>query len=74
MTAAANLATPDVEAVLALARLDALTWVAYPKGRQLGTDLNRDTLAALLSQRGVQPVRQISVDGTWSALRFRPAA
>ena len=27
-----------------------------------GTDLNRDKLAALVSQRGVQPVRQVSVD------------
>jgi hypothetical protein len=24
--------------------------------------------------RGVQPVRQVSIDDTWSALRFRPAA
>ncbi|WP_319464122.1 hypothetical protein [Micromonospora sp. RTP1Z1] len=73
VTAAADLSTPDVEAVLALARRDVLAWVAYPKGGQLGTDLNRDRLAALISQRGVQPVRQISVDSTWSALRFRPA-
>ncbi|MFE9691541.1 hypothetical protein [Micromonospora sp. NPDC005806] len=73
VTAAADLAAPEVEAVLALARRDALAWVAYPKGGQLGTDLNRDRLAAHLSQRGVQPVRQISVDATWSALRFRPA-
>jgi hypothetical protein len=26
-----------------------------------------------LSAHGVQPVRQVSIDGTWSALRFRPA-
>lgn len=26
------------------AREDRLTWVAYPKSGQLGTDLNRDTL------------------------------
>jgi hypothetical protein len=35
--------------------------------------LNRDRLAAALSSHGVQPVRQVSIDGTWSALRFRPA-
>jgi hypothetical protein len=35
---------------------DRLTWVAYPKSGQLGTDLNRDILAALLIDRGVQPV------------------
>jgi hypothetical protein len=52
---------------------DRLTWVAYPKSGQLGTDLNRDSLARLLQESGVQPVRQIAIDGVWSALRFRPA-
>lgn len=61
------------EPLLAAARRDALTWVAYPKAGQLGTDLNRDTLAALLRLRGVRPVRQIAIDDVWSALRFRPA-
>jgi hypothetical protein len=51
---------------------DHLTWVAYPKAGHLGTDLNRDSLAALLSESGVQPVRQIAVNEVWSALRFRP--
>jgi hypothetical protein len=50
---------------------DRLTWVAYPKSGQLGTDLNRDVLAALLIDRGVQPVRQVALDSVWSALRFR---
>ncbi|HEV8064475.1 MAG TPA: hypothetical protein VGP46_06570 [Acidimicrobiales bacterium] len=50
---------------------DRLTWVAYPKAGQLGTDLNRDSLASLLTASGVQPVRQISIDDVWSALRFR---
>jgi hypothetical protein len=49
-----------------------LTWVSYPKSGQLGTDLNRDSLAALLTESGVQPVRQIAIDDVWSALRFRP--
>jgi hypothetical protein len=51
---------------------DALTWVAYPKAGQLGTDLSRDTLAEALAELGVHPVRQIAVDDVWSALRFRP--
>jgi hypothetical protein len=51
---------------------DRLTWVCYPKAGQLGTDLNRDSLAALLAQSLIQPVRQIAIDDTWSALRFRP--
>jgi hypothetical protein len=61
-------ARPAVEA----ARRDALAWIAYPKARALGTDLTRDVLAAAALARGVQPVRQIAIDDTWSALRFRP--
>jgi hypothetical protein len=49
-----------------------LTWVSYPKAGQLGTDLNRDSLAALLTERGIEPVRQIAIDEVWSALRFQP--
>ena len=44
-----------------------------PERRRLGTDLNLDSLAALVSERGLRPVRQVSLDDTWSALRFRPA-
>jgi hypothetical protein len=61
------------EPLLAAAGRDALTWVAYPKAGQLGTDLNRDRLAALLQSEGVRPVRQIAIDDVWSALRLRPA-
>jgi hypothetical protein len=58
--------------IVAAAASDRLTWVAYPKSGQLGTDLNRDSLAALLSTSGIQPVRQVAIDEVWSALRFRP--
>jgi hypothetical protein len=34
--------------------------------------LNRDILAALAQSRGIQPVRSVSINGVWSALRFRP--
>jgi hypothetical protein len=61
------------EPLLAAARRDALAWVAYPKAGQLGTDLNRDKLAALVQREGVQPVRQVALDDVWSALRLRPA-
>jgi hypothetical protein len=64
-----TVAGPAIDA----ARRDKLAWIAYPKGGKLGTDLNRDILARLLTERGVQPVRQIAVDEVWSALRFRPA-
>jgi predicted DNA-binding antitoxin AbrB/MazE fold protein len=59
--------------IVEAATRDRLTWVSYPKAGQLGTDLNRDSLAALLSASGIQPVRQIALDAVWSALRFRPA-
>jgi hypothetical protein len=51
-----------------------LCWIAYPKGGQLGTDLSRDVLWKAMREHGLQPVRQISIDGVWTALRFRPTA
>lgn len=62
-------AGPAIEA----ARQDKLAWIAYPKAGQLGTDLNRDTLARAAAGLGIRPVRQIAIDEVWSALRFRPA-
>jgi hypothetical protein len=59
--------------IISSARADEPTWVAYPKGGQLGTDLNRDSLAEALAGEGIRPVTQIALDGTWSALRFRPS-
>jgi hypothetical protein len=64
-----TVAAPAIEA----ARGDKLAWIAYPKAGKLGTDLNRDILAASLTGQGVQPVRQVAIDEVWSALRFRPA-
>lgn len=58
--------------IVASASKDRLTWVAYPKGGLLGTDLNRDALALFLVDQGVHPVTQIAIDATWTALRFRP--
>jgi hypothetical protein len=58
---------------VAAARADRLAWIAYPKAGQLGTDINRDSLAAAVSELGVRPVRQVALDAVWSALRFRPA-
>jgi hypothetical protein len=74
VTASRDLELPEVALAVASAREDRLTWVCYPKAGQLGTDLNRDSLAAAMVSRGTRPVRQVSIDATWSALRFRPAA
>jgi len=59
--------------VFEAAKRDALTWIAYPKAGQLDTDLNRDRLSEFMKPKGIQPVRLVSLDETWSAMRFRPA-
>lgn len=64
----ATLAGPAVEAALE----DKLTWIAFPKEGQLGTDLNRDVLNTTMKGQGLQGIRVISLDDTWSAIRFRP--
>jgi hypothetical protein len=51
---------------------DTRLWVAYPKAKKLGTDVNRDILAGLLREHGFEPARMISIDGTWSAMWFKP--
>ena len=61
-----------VAPAVAAARRDAITYIAYPKAGQLGTDLSRDTLWAMLRGQGIRPVRNIAIDDVWSALRFRP--
>jgi len=65
----ASIAGPAIEAALD----DRLAWIAYPKAGQLGTDINRDSLASAVAELGVRPVRQVSLDDVWSALRFLPA-
>jgi hypothetical protein len=55
------------------AQRGALTWLAYPKARQLETDLNRDIIRDLALDRGLDLVRQVSIDDIWSALRLKPA-
>jgi len=64
----------QLTAVIGAACADRLAWIGYPKAGKLGTDLNRDRLAQAVAAHGIQPVRQVSIDDTWSALRFRPAA
>jgi len=58
---------------IAAAREDRLAWIAHPKAGKLDTDLNRSVLARLAQERGAQPVRQVAIDDTWSAMRFRPS-
>ncbi len=48
-------------------------WICYPKKSSgVKTDINRDTGWNALTATGFRPVSQISIDETWSALRFKP--
>jgi hypothetical protein len=52
---------------------DSVLWFAYPKGTsKIKTDINRDTLRATGEEFNITTVTAISIDDTWSALRFRP--
>lgn len=52
---------------------DSVFWIAYPKGSsKIKTDINRDTIRQTAEGFGITTVTAISIDETWSALRFRP--
>ena len=63
-------------AVLSRARGDATVRFCYPKGssRRFTSEFNRDTGWQVLAAYGFEPVRQVSFDADWSALRFRDVA
>lgn len=51
---------------------DGLLWMAYRKGKTgEAVGLTRDTGWAALTDKGWETVRAISIDETWTALRFR---
>lgn len=67
----------ELQASLSLAtdavRHDALLWICYPKGsKKAGLDLNRDSLWEAVTEHNLTGVSLISLDDTWSAMRFRP--
>jgi hypothetical protein len=52
---------------------DGLLWFSYPKkSSKVETDLSRDVGWDVVIEAGLRPVTQVSVDETWSALRWRP--
>jgi hypothetical protein len=52
---------------------DGLLWISYPKrSSKVETDLTRDVGWDVVARAGLRPVTQVSIDETWSALRFRP--
>jgi hypothetical protein len=67
----ARLAPEAVQSV----RPSGLLWICYPKqSAKTGSDLNRDVLWKIMGQYGVVGVSLISIDDTWSCMRFRPTA
>lgn len=53
---------------------DGLLWLCYPKKsskKYKGSDCSRDVVIYIFQDEGYEPVRQISIDDDWSALRFR---
>ncbi len=52
---------------------DSVLWFAYPKGTsKVKTDINRDTIRITGEEFAITTVTAVSIDATWSALRFRP--
>ncbi|MCV9927054.1 hypothetical protein OIU83_05300 [Flavobacterium sp. LS1R49] len=52
---------------------DSVLWFAYPKGTsKIKTDINRDTIRVTGEEFGITTVTAVSINETWSALRFRP--
>ena len=52
---------------------DSVLWFAYPKKSSgIKTDINRDILMNVGNEHGIDTVTAISINDTWSALRFRP--
>ncbi|MDQ6418586.1 YdeI/OmpD-associated family protein [Paenibacillus sp. LHD-117] len=52
---------------------DGLLWISYPKGTsKVKTDINRDSGWRFLKTLGVEGVASVSMNETWSAMRYRP--
>ncbi len=60
------------EQALAALRDDGILWFAFPKKSSgMQTDVSCDTGWTPLAAAAYRPVRSVSIDNTWSALRFR---
>ncbi len=52
---------------------DSVLWFAYPKlTSKIKTDIHRDIIRSTAEDYGITTIAAISIDDTWSALRFRP--
>jgi hypothetical protein len=52
---------------------DPVLWMCYPKSssKKYKCDFNRDTGWAIMGNYELEPVRMVSIDDDWSALRFK---
>lgn len=52
---------------------EGMLWINYPKGTsKIKTDINRDTGWQTVTDLQFEGVSLVSIDETWSAMRFRP--
>lgn len=65
----------DADRALAAVSAGGVLWVCWPKksATALRSDLDRDQLVHALQARGWTSVASVSIDETWSALRFKAA-
>lgn len=62
----------DAPNAIKAVKTDGLIWVSYPKkSSPVKTDISRDVGWEVIDEAGLKPVTQVSVDETWSALRFK---
>jgi Bacteriocin-protection, YdeI or OmpD-Associated len=62
-----------VQSAAGLLKPDASFWISYPKkSSKVKTDLSRDESWAIMAEMNFEGVSLVSIDGTWSAGRFKP--
>ncbi len=47
-----------------------MLWISWPKGRRLGAELNLKSIIEIGYSHGLVESKTISVDSTWSAIKF----
>jgi len=61
------------QTAISAVKYDQPLWLSYPKiSGKIDTDINRDKGWDVVTNAGLKGVAQVSIDDTWSALRFRP--
>lgn len=61
----------DVPKLAKAVKPGGMLWLAYPKGRALATDLNRDIVRETVEPMGLETVAIVAIDEVWSALRCK---